>query len=59
MWIHGCWASMVFVHQCVVCTVDMSLRVIVSGCTYTCSGVCITHEGSTETSLYSRIKDEY
>ena len=26
--------SMVFMHQCVVCTVDMSLHVIVSGCTH-------------------------
>ena len=34
VWIHGCWASMVFVRQCVVCTVDMSLLVIVSGCTH-------------------------
>ena len=47
MWIHGCWASMVFMHQCVVCTVI----VCNSEWVYTCSDVYITHEGSTETSL--------
>ena len=51
VWIHGCWESMVFMHQCVVCTVDMSLYVTVSGCTHAVTYIRITHEGSTETSL--------
>ena len=51
--IHGCWASIMFMHQCVVMYCEYVIACN-SEWVYTCNEVCITHEGSTEISPYSQ-----